>query len=57
MVKPNRELGNGRWDRKLIENIISTSTKICEDIGLKNESNLMDKCVLTLIKKHKLFKN
>ena len=41
----------------LIENIISTSTKICEDIGLKNESNLMDKCVLTLIKKHKLFKN
>ena len=45
-------------DKKiLIENIISTSTKICEDMGLKNESNLMDKCVLTLIKKHKLFKN
>ena len=40
-----------------IENIISISTKICEDMGLKNESNLMDKCVLTLVKKHKLFKN
>jgi hypothetical protein len=25
MVKPNRELGNGRWDRKLIENMVILS--------------------------------
>ena len=25
MVKPNRQLGNGRWDRKLIENMVILS--------------------------------
>ncbi len=44
-------------ENSLIETIISTSTKICEDMGLTKESNLMDKCILTLIQKHKLFKN
>ena len=40
-----------------IENIISTSKKICEEIGLKNEERLMNKCILTLIKNHKIFNN
>ena len=40
-----------------IENIISTTKKICEEIGLKNEERLMNKCILTLIKKHKIFNN
>lgn len=44
-------------ENSLIETIISKSTKICEDMGLTKESNLMDKCILTLIQKHKLFKN
>jgi hypothetical protein len=44
-------------DNTAIENIISTSTKLCEEMGLKNEDKLMNKCVLTLIKKHKIFKN
>ena len=40
-----------------IKDIINSSTKTCEEMGLKNKEKLMNKCVLTLIKKHKIFNN
>ncbi len=37
--------------------MIILTTKICEEIGLKNDDTLMNKCILTLIKNYELFKN
>ena len=42
---------------KKIENMIILTTKICEEIGLKNDDTLMNKCILTLIKNYEFLKN
>ena len=42
---------------KEIDNMIILTTKICEEIGLKNDDILMNKCILTLIRNYKYFKN